>query len=521
MAPKSLALTAVELVRKGYFPRELPPPFSTEKLADLMARDPTPLPVTGARTQCVRHNLARPGGFRRPLQIPNPHSFVSLAREFEDQWSAIRSHIRGNGFSTSRPIVTVSLERAVRPRFRIGERERLRPRDWRGQRFVLRTDVNQFYPSLYTHSIPWALEGKQTAKRNIGKTASDGLDKATRNLSDGQTMGVPIGPDTSFLAAEIVLTAVDKSLASKISLRGHRYLDDYELAFTSRSAAEEAQSLIEDALAEYELAINPTKTEILELPQPFHEGWTHELSTFQLRSDTRSHMITDLIALFSRAAAMSKLRPGALKYALLRSRDIEFAHEEVWTAFQNLVWSAVSAEPTTMATALDLLAEKSEEGEFEVDRDAAGEVIEALILTHSPIRNASEVAWGLWAAVALGVPLSTKSADAVAGMEDDFVALLACDASSRGLFGSHQVNSASWEALTDYDGVMSGRHWLLAYEGSARKWLDAPTRRVAKDPFFKVLKSRRVRFYDTDPRRSPFTGPAGPLPGGLVPDAYV
>jgi hypothetical protein len=259
--PKGVPLTALSLVEKGYFPRELPPPFSTAKLVNLLVRDPTALPRDGARTQCVRHNLARPGGFRRPLQVPNPRSFVPLADEFEAQWPAIRKHIRANNFSISRPVVTRTLERAVRPRFRLGERERLRPRDWRGQRFVLRTDVNQFYSSLYTHSIPWALEGKQKAKRNIGKTPSDGLDKGIRNLSDGQTMGVPIGPDTSFLAAEIVLTAVDKSLASKLSLRGHRYLDDYELAFTTRAAAEEAQALLEDALAEYELAINPTKTE--------------------------------------------------------------------------------------------------------------------------------------------------------------------------------------------------------------------------------------------------------------------
>jgi hypothetical protein len=421
----------------------------------------------------------------------------------------------------SRPVVTRTLERAVRPRFRMGERDRLRPRDWRGQRYVLRTDVSQFYSSLYTHAIPWALEGKQHAKQNIGKTASDRLDKAMRDVSDGQTMGVPIGPDTSFLAAEIVLTAVDKSLRSKLSLRGHRYLDDYELAFTTRSDAEAAQALLEDALAEYELAINPTKTEILELPQPFHDAWTYELSTFQIRSESPARTIADLIALFSHAAAISRRRAGPLKYALLRSREVDILDEEVWTALQNLVWSAASAEPTTMATALDLLSEKSVEGEFEVDPHAAREVIEALIRTHSPIRNASEVAWGLWAAIALGVEMTKKAADAVSEMEDDFVALLALDAHSRGLFGAHELDCSRWETLTDYEGVMSGPHWLLAYEGSAQKWLESPTPHVRADPFFKVLRARRVRFYDADRSPSPYTGPAGPLPGGLVPDEYV
>jgi hypothetical protein len=70
----------------------------------------------------------------------------------------------------------------------------------------------------------------------------------------------------------------------------------------------------------------------------------------------------------------------------------------------------------------------------------------------------------------------------------------------------------------EWSTVASGPHWLLAYEGSVRKWLSSPAPRVAKHPFFKVLKARGAHFYDQDPMRSPLTGPAGPLPGGLVPD---
>jgi hypothetical protein len=214
-------------------------------------------------------------------------------------------------------------------------------------------------------------------------------------------MGVPIGPDTSFLAAEIILTAVDRALAKKVRMRGHRYIDDYELAFRSRSEAEEAQALLEEELAHYELAINPTKTEVLELPQPFLEGWTHELATFPIRSANPSQTLTDLIALFSRAAALTRSRSGPLKYALLRARNAVVADADIWGPFQNLVWSAVSAEPTTMATALDVLGEKTAPPDLAVDKDGAAETIEGLILTHSPVRNASEVAWALWAAIAL------------------------------------------------------------------------------------------------------------------------
>jgi Reverse transcriptase (RNA-dependent DNA polymerase) len=523
MPAKLPALTAVSLVRKGYFPRDLPHPFSTDKLANLLHRAPAALPRSGGTTECVRHNLARPGGFRRPLRVPNPRSFIELADEIETQWPQIYAHVHADTLSMSRPVVTRTKERAVAPRYKFGEQERLRPRHWRGQRFILRTDVNQFYSSLYTHAIPWALEGKQYSKRRRGQTKADRIDKALRNLSDGQTMGVPIGPDTSFLAAEIVMAAVDQTLSVRMKPkpRGHRYIDDYELAFPSRAAAEEAQALIEDALAEYELAINPAKTVVLELPQPFQETWTHELATFSIRSDKSSQTLTDLIALFSRAAGMARRLSGPLKYALLRSRAANITDRDIWRPFQNLIWSAVSAEPTTMATALDVLAEKATATGFAVDKRAATEVVEALIHTHSPVKNASEVAWGLWAAIALEVKLSKAAAKAVVGMEDDFVALLALHADSLGLFRAGTLDKSGWEALTDFDDVLSGPHWLLAYEATARTWLSSARSRVSKDPFFKVLRARKVRFYDTKPSRNPFTGPAGPLPGGTVPDEYA
>jgi hypothetical protein len=54
-----------------------------------------------------------------------------------------------------------------------------------------------------------------------------------------------------------------------------------------------------------------------------------------------------------------------------------------------------------MATALDVLGEKTAPPDLAVDKDGAAEAIEGLILTHSPVRNASEVAWALWAAMAL------------------------------------------------------------------------------------------------------------------------
>jgi hypothetical protein len=70
-------------------------------------------------------------------------------------------------------------------------------------RFILHTDVNRFYPSIFTHSIPWAIHTKLVVKaaKAAGRAALAGLwanrlDELARNLNEQQTMGVPIGPAT-------------------------------------------------------------------------------------------------------------------------------------------------------------------------------------------------------------------------------------------------------------------------------------------------------------------------------------
>jgi len=63
-----------------------------------------------------------------------------------------------------------------------------------GMRYVLLTDINRFYGSIYTHSIAWALHTKSTAKSN--RTLSllgNKIDYWVRMGQDQQTVGIPIG----------------------------------------------------------------------------------------------------------------------------------------------------------------------------------------------------------------------------------------------------------------------------------------------------------------------------------------
>jgi hypothetical protein len=518
------------LLAKGYLPRELPPPFSSSRF-DKFARRVGLSWRTEAWTRCVTHNLARPGGLRRSLKIPNPISYFALAHVIAAHWADIRLHTWRHWLSASRPHLMPSSDRAVVGRYRYGELARLRALRWRAGRHLLLTDINQFYPTIYTHSVPWALHTKAFCKATIksgGKKKSavllgDALDRLLQRMNDGQTHGIPIGPDTSLVIAEILLAAADQALVAKggKAFSGFRYIDDYELSFGSLSAAEETLSDLQAVLASFELSLNPKKTRILDLPFRLDSAWAVDLKTATIR-DSR-HPVgqrNDLLSLFSRAFDLAAVHPAdsVLRYAVARVQGLD-VNSSGWRCFHNCVLSAATADPSTLPVALGTLHEVARRGGHAVPKGPLGEVFESVIARHAPRAQGSEVAWALWGALAWSVPLSADSARLVSSMEDDIVALLALDLDAEGLFPKGALNKNIWAAILAQPDALEGEHWLLAYEASYQHWLS--TAALAKHKEFSSMAAAKVSFYDKKKRGPQFPKAGKALPGGTLSQYYA
>jgi hypothetical protein len=79
--------------------------------------------------------------------------------------------------------------------------------DW-----LVKTDISRFYPTIYTQSIAWAAYGKERVKNNIKLyegSLADRLDVLVRACNRNQTMGIPIGPETSRVIAEVISARID------------------------------------------------------------------------------------------------------------------------------------------------------------------------------------------------------------------------------------------------------------------------------------------------------------------------
>ena len=495
-------LKRVDLLKRGYFPKELPPPFTTESFGSLIEHQPSQVPnLSSLRSETLpaRHSLSRAGTLRRLLSIPNPLSFLRLSEWFEHNWTAVETQCHKSPLSLSNPRLSAE-ERAVVPAVPFNEHP-LHQADLRGKsRYILKTDITNFYPSIYTHSISWALHTKATAKsrRRSRTLIGNKLDKLITAGQHGQTIGIPIGPDTSFIVAEILLSSVDEEFCTRMKkqrlrLNGYRTYDDFEFGFTNRADAERAIATLQQVLSEYELQLNPGKTTIVELPVPIEPPWVSELRTFKFDDKLQTW---DLRRYFDRAFELSRLNRDSevLKYAIQRLRSLYISGDD-WTLVQDLLLQCAMVEPSALPAVVDHLHFYENEG-FPLDITKMSEVFNILLSTHAPLGHGSEVAWTLWGCLLFRLKIRSAPANAVAAMEDSFAALLLLHAQDSGLIRA-RITLQNWQTALTTNGLF-GSQWLLSYEANIKSWLPSQWDHVSHHNQFGILKKQGVSFYDTN-----------------------
>lgn len=128
-------------------------------------------------------------------------------------------------------------------------------------------DIGSFYPSVYTHSIAWALHGRDVAQRERGqmRRLGDQIDTIFRRARRGQTNGLPIGNVVSDVIAELILHDIDKFLSELLPDKWSvaRYRDDYRILAPSEADAKKAIQVISRVLHErYDLGLNSEKSHV-------------------------------------------------------------------------------------------------------------------------------------------------------------------------------------------------------------------------------------------------------------------
>ena len=160
-------------------------------------------------------------------------------------------------------------------------------------KYILKTDIKNFYPSIYTHSIAWAIHTKEEIrkrgnKNDYNKFVGLRLDKLFQYSNDGCTNGIAIGPAVSDLISEIILSAIDeecsKIIDSKnIDFLAVRFKDDYRFLCQTKQEASFIIKTLQKQMALFNLTLNERKCRVEELPEGLFREWTAEYQQYSLR----------------------------------------------------------------------------------------------------------------------------------------------------------------------------------------------------------------------------------------------
>ncbi len=226
----SIVLTA--LLQQNYLPQEkreredLPPVFSTVSFSEKAARS-----LVSANNNefnkrvkqgydAVEYKLTRFNGAARILSIPHPIAYANLAISIADNWTEFIYTMKSENskvvptFHPDGRILIMDYENKLTKARDLGELSF-------GQRYIVRTDISSCFPSIYSHSIPWALVGLEKAKRDRSpKQWFNQIDKAVQATKRNESHGVAIGPETSHILAEAILARVDEEMPRSLGISG-------------------------------------------------------------------------------------------------------------------------------------------------------------------------------------------------------------------------------------------------------------------------------------------------------------
>lgn len=131
-------------------------------------------------------------------------------------------------------------------------------------------DVANCFNNIYTHSIEWAIKGKDYSKSTIliNQRFPAIFDKTMQNSNHSETNGIPIGSEFSRVFSEIILQRVDNNIINSLLLKNikinedyclYRYVDDFILFSRDNNIAETIYKQINDSLGEYNLYLGDNK----------------------------------------------------------------------------------------------------------------------------------------------------------------------------------------------------------------------------------------------------------------------
>ena len=275
------------LLGYGMFADKVPPFLTSESFLKFCKNPPRGFTFENTIRKYIIYESLRNINIPRKLSIPNPIAYRNQCKKLSDYWDELLNHFRNKTKDNKHKISRIHI-RKIKDSLKLFEMnyknyktdDYPEPKLLIGKTYMVKADISNFFPSIYSHALSWAIDGKENAKKNKNNKDKwyNEIDEVRRNINYGETHGILIGPHSSNLISEIILVCIDDVLSKEYDYI--RNIDDYICYVESMEKAEKFLIDLSTELKKYNLTLNHKKTEILELPLASSEHWVRKLNTF-------------------------------------------------------------------------------------------------------------------------------------------------------------------------------------------------------------------------------------------------
>lgn len=478
------------LLRRNYLPNqtkmeeEIPPVFSSESFSNEAAEK---LQKAAQRKgvykgyDSVEYKLTRFSGAPRILSIPHPKAYANLSLIIAANWDEFRyitngenSMLRIDEHEDGRVII-MGYSGLI-------DQEQLMAEKSLGKHFLARADIANFYPSIYSHSIPWALVGFDVAKSNRDrKEWYNKIDIAAQLTRRNETNGVATGPATSTILSEAILARIDEVLNKNFEFT--RITDDYTAYCTTKEEASEFILSLTKELAKYNLRLGPAKTSISDLPQPISVPWVFELSVALPRYKEISPTSASRYLDFAVDLARRFPSGSVLKYALKSLLGCDLTKESRITVLR--YGTTLAVHQPVLLPVLSKIIETTSSSEFNYQ-----EVLPFVLREHVKFGRSDAIAWTLHYCRIHGVDVSKKIVNDII-QSGDCIPILLLSLMEKTEYVEPVVEFAN--SLDPQDIYGLDRYWILLYQLFRDGLISQP---YPDDRTFKILRDAGVSFVD-------------------------
>ncbi len=399
------------LLNKGFFPEVLPPCFDSENLAASFegnTQNVEDRKFNTRSTSYVRYSGTKHYGHRRAYATVNPIPYFNVCDFISSNWETFNTKFNSSnlalnkvrfGLDTEDRAIVVPAISELMPQ--ISSKLGFSP-------YILKADIAQFFPSIYTHTVSWVAHGRDVSKDNRKHDSSiatfNALDWFTQQCQSGQTRGVPIGPDAFRILAEFISCEIDSQLIARtgnIIIGGVRHVDDFYIGVGSEVDGSVVLSHLREILQTYELQINDNKTKIISGLEAFDDVWAQELRAISLESPSNySYAIDKAHEVAHLVKSQSPMKLILRRFDMKRCYESDNSWKRIEAMLQRILWHYEHCTDYVC-----LLLTKRFAIQKSYDQEGWSKTLAILIKRHLTFNQHHEIAWLLWTAFVCNLEL--------------------------------------------------------------------------------------------------------------------